>query len=589
LAKLAKILLAVLVVVAWIMGGWPQIREARAAINLVQTINGVTNGGTSVVVTFSSGATAGNLIIAICGARDGSTLSISSPSGFSTAINTNGTPSQGIFYMVAAGGETGITCSSTANTRLGLHIYEFSGTYPSQSAVFDAAATTATGSGTTPATNSVTTGNPNNLLIAGVVANANTACENNAWTNSFTEQNDFPNTGQPASKSTYCGATRTVAATGSYSTGVNLNLSSAWRADLAAFKEAPTFDQSAYRFFANDDSADVGAALTASQDQPATLSSDGDAFRLRLLLHVGVSNISSSGETFKLQFVGKGTGTCAAPSGGTPSTYTDVTGSTAIAYNNNSPADGDNLTPNASDPVHGELGHTISNQDYEEANNFANTVAAIPAGDDGKWDFSLFDNSAPADTAYCFRAVKSNDTALTAYSVYPQITTAAGSQSITFSISDNTIGFGTLSASAAKYASGDGTGASSDTADAHTMSASTNATGGYVISVNGDTLKHTGSPSFTISAIGGTAAASSPGTEQFGMRLLTIIGNGSATSPYNGSNWALDTAAFPDQVASGDGSGTTTIFGARYIGNITGSTESGSYSATLTYTITGTF
>lgn len=167
--------------------------------------------------------------------------------------------------------------------------------------------------------------------------------------------------------------------------------------------------------------------------------------------------------------------------------------------------------------------------------------------------------------------------------------TAAGAaaQSLTFSISDNSIGFGTLNASVPRYATGDTLGSGTDTADAHTLSASTNASGGYVITINGATLT---AGSFTINAIGATAAASSPGTEQFGARLVVNSGTGgSVSAPYNTANWALDTAAFPDQVASGSGDSTEDVFGVRYIANIAGSTETGSYSATLTYVATATF
>lgn len=165
-------------------------------------------------------------------------------------------------------------------------------------------------------------------------------------------------------------------------------------------------------------------------------------------------------------------------------------------------------------------------------------------------------------------------------------TATGGSQSLTFSISDNSIGFGTLSASAARYATGDTLGSSSDTADAHTISVATNASSGYTMTLNGATLTSGGN---TVTAIGGTALTSNAGTEQFGARLIANSGTGSATSPYASTNWALDTAAFPDQVASGSGDGVTTVFGVRYIGNISASTENGSYSSVLTYTVTATF
>ncbi len=184
---------------------------------------------------------------------------------------------------------------------------------------------------------------------------------------------------------------------------------------------ASATEQSAYRFFANNDSTDVGTAL-ASQDTAGTISVTGGAFRLRLLLHISNANLTTSGKNFKLQFAQK-SGTC--DTGFSGETYADVTGATAIAYNNNaSPTDGDNLTSNANDPTHSA--DTIVNQDYEELNNFTNSVSTINTGQDGKWDFSLIDNGAPANTSYCFRVVESGGTLLDTYSVIPEITTSAG-------------------------------------------------------------------------------------------------------------------------------------------------------------------
>lgn len=186
-----------------------------------------------------------------------------------------------------------------------------------------------------------------------------------------------------------------------------------------------TLEQSAYRFFENSDGTDVGSAL-AAQDTAVTLTATNQEFRLRSLIHVGGVDLSQSAGTYKLQFVGKGTGTCAAPAAGTPSSWTDITTSTAIAYKDNTtPADAAALTANGSDPTNG--GNTIVNQTYEEANNFSNTQAAISAGQDGKWDFSLYDKTATGNTTYCFRIVESDDTVLDTYTVYPELTTKATS------------------------------------------------------------------------------------------------------------------------------------------------------------------
>jgi hypothetical protein len=219
--------------------------------------------------------------------------------------------------------------------------------------------------------------------------------------------------------------------------------------DLFGRPIAPkTFEQSAYRLFNNADSADVGAPL-AAQDTAATLGSAGAAFRLRMLLHIGVSDLFTNEGSFKLQF-SQQSGTC--DTGFAGETYADVTAATVIAYNDNpTPADGAALTANANDPTHGA--DVIVNQTYEEANNFTNSQSVINTGQDGKWDFSLKDNSAPASTAYCFRAVKSDGTVLNTYTVIPQITTAAAAATVSCSTNVATTTFGALTTASVSTAS----------------------------------------------------------------------------------------------------------------------------------------
>jgi hypothetical protein len=185
----------------------------------------------------------------------------------------------------------------------------------------------------------------------------------------------------------------------------------------------------------------------------------------------------------------------------------------------------------------------------------------------------------------------SGDIAVTILSDDQVSVTASVTESLTFTISDNSIGFGTLSVSAARYATGDTNGSSSET-EAHTIVVGTNAASGYTLTVDGTTLTcAAGSTcgSATITAIGGTNTASSPGTEQFGLRMTASGGTGTVSAPYNGSGFALDTAAFPDEVASATGASANTTYSVRYLANIAADTEAGSYSATLTYTATANF
>lgn len=235
----------------------------------------------------------------------------------------------------------------------------------------------------------------------------------------------------------------------------------------------------------------------------------------------------------------------------------------------------------------------VTNAHAQQSGSYAQSACmSVPSGGTVSVGYQATNCTTPILYDTTLASMKATDNShvgnTTAYTEYKICGTAAGaaSQSLTFNISDPTIGFGALNSSA-RYATGDTLGSASDTADAHTLSASTNASSGYVITLNGATLASGGN---TITAIGASAVASSPGAEQFGARLIVNSGTGgSATAPYASANWALDTAAFPDQVASGAGDSTEDVFGVRYIANIAGSTEAGSYTGTLTYVATATF
>ncbi len=213
----------------------------------------------------------------------------------------------------------------------------------------------------------------------------------------------------------------TTLASMSGDTNAHVGATTTYSTKICASAGVPTYEQSAYRWFENLNSTQVGATTTPAQNQKFTLGSAGAAFRLRMLLHVGVTRLALNGQEFKLQFAARGSDNLCDASF-TGETYADVTAGTVIAYNDNAPADGDNLTPNGEDPIHGT--DTIVNQDYEELNNFTNSVGAIPSGQDGKWDFALKDNGAPGNTTYCFRAIKSDNGLLNTYSEIPEITTA---------------------------------------------------------------------------------------------------------------------------------------------------------------------
>lgn len=348
----------------------------------------------------------------------------------------------------------------------------------------------------------------------------------------------------------------------------------------------PTYTLSAYRFFNNDNSTDVGSAL-ANQNTASTLASSNAAFRLRALLHLSNDDLRISGGSFKLQYVGKGSGTCASPSGGTPSAYTDVTGSTLIAFNDNAtPIDGSALTTNVNDPTHST--DIVRAQTYEESNNFTNSQRIMNSPQDGLWDFSLKDNSAPQSTTYCLRLVLDDGTALDTYSYYPEITTASSTVSLSFS--DNLIGYGSLSPIASRWATGDTLGSASETI-AHTINAGTNSSSGYTLFVRGDTLTK---GSYTIDAIDFGSTDSNPGTEQFGIHASATGGSGEVETEYGIVFFGTrlyhygGTETNPDIFGSAP-TASDDIFSCYYLADISPITEAGLYTATLTYTITGNF
>ncbi len=160
-------------------------------------------------------------------------------------------------------------------------------------------------------------------------------------------------------------------------------------------------------------------------------------------------------------------------------------------------------------------------------------------------------------------------------------------QALSFSISDNSVGFGPLSASVSRYATGDGTGSATPVV-AHTITASTNASGGYSISHVSGTLT---SGAHSIDAIGGVPSSPIPGSEQFGIRGDAAGGKGVMSTRYGSAQYALDASGFPDTFAYTMFAGPTpeTTYSIYYLANISSGTEAGEYGAPITYVATAMF
>ncbi|KKU94175.1 MAG: hypothetical protein UY26_C0003G0326 [Candidatus Jorgensenbacteria bacterium GW2011_GWA1_48_13] len=174
------------------------------------------------------------------------------------------------------------------------------------------------------------------------------------------------------------------------------------------------------RYNTNNGNTNWGNAL-AALNTSSTFPARRDAVRLRALVHVAVSKLATSSQSFKLQSA-VSSGVC--DTGFSGETYADVATSTGdIRFMSNPGVSGDSAAlPNFRDPTHS--GDNIVEQTYVDSGTFSNTTT-IPVGEDGLWDFVIQNFSAPAGTTYCFRIVKSDGSLLSTYSQIPEVTTSA--------------------------------------------------------------------------------------------------------------------------------------------------------------------
>ncbi|MFQ5860405.1 MAG: hypothetical protein ACE5IG_02505, partial [Dehalococcoidia bacterium] len=178
---------------------------------------------------------------------------------------------------------------------------------------------------------------------------------------------------------------------------------------------ASTLTQDSYRWFANADDVQPGAAL-AAENIAITSVTAGQVLRLRLSLQES-TYLTPAGQVFKLQYATS-----------TAGPWTDV-GALASAeiwrgFDNPTPLDGASITATLLS------GATIL-ETYEEANNSAATPNAIILGNAAEWDWVLENNNANASTTYYFRVVFSDGSAVDSYTAYPQLSTASGGEVLT--------------------------------------------------------------------------------------------------------------------------------------------------------------
>lgn len=161
------------------------------------------------------------------------------------------------------------------------------------------------------------------------------------------------------------------------------------------------------------------------------------------------------------------------------------------------------------------------------------------------------------------------------------------SQSITFNLSNNSAGFGSLSPVGLRYATSDGLGSSTEVG-AYTLGVSTNAPYGYIVMMQGDTLKH---GALTITPIGGTNTTPSPGSKAFGLRAVASGGIGTVSYPYDGTGFAYDATgtSFTTLAGASSGNGVNTDYSIRSVATIDTLLDPGIFSTNLTYIVTANF
>jgi hypothetical protein len=199
-------------------------RPAQAAVTFVQ---GTAIIGTSASLT--STATAGNLLVVICGDNVSST--ITGPSGYTQIINQAGTVSQAMFYKMAAGTEkTGIGCTFGGSGTEGVQVLEYSGIHAYNTLE---GSMSANGSSTSVSTGTLATTHAADLLVAAAISNSQTTVN---WTSPFTNREDAEKTsGGQSSRDAVSSSDQVVGSTGSYSASASAG-NAAWRGQIVAFR-----------------------------------------------------------------------------------------------------------------------------------------------------------------------------------------------------------------------------------------------------------------------------------------------------------------------------------------------------------------
>lgn len=162
-------------------------------------------------------------------------------------------------------------------------------------------------------------------------------------------------------------------------------------------------------------------------------------------------------------------------------------------------------------------------------------------------------------------------------------------QTLLFAISDNTIGFSTVTSASARFATGDAAGSNTDTS-AHTLQIETNAPAGYSIAYSGTALS--GPETITQATI----TNDPDGTQNLKQFAISFSTDGGATitgsydhDPTPSSrNWKFTTGT-SDIVATESSPTPLQTLNAYYLANIATLTSAGTYQGVITYVATANY
>lgn len=254
---------------------------SHASPLLIQKNSVVATANTNSTVTLTT-ATAGNLLIVVCGVNN--SVTITGPTGFTAAINETGTVSQAIFYKIAAGNETSFVCTSSSSSVVVAQAFEYSGV--NTTTPLDAKNTiSSTGNSGSYLSGDVTTTTAGDILLASFMLDAGSNI--GTWTNLFTPELSGSNsTGKATTRYAYGSADNTAGAAGIYSTGANGSTAN-WRGQIVAFRPQTTpvlsvdvVDNTGVPV--TSPSVNFGAATTSFGCQPITSSLGTSSQKIRI-------------------------------------------------------------------------------------------------------------------------------------------------------------------------------------------------------------------------------------------------------------------------------------------------------------------